>query len=167
MLQLTLVRHAKAAPAARPGADFPRQLDARGRREAASMALRAQQLGLRPDFLFASPAARTLETAEAFARALAIAPARRNFDERLYLADRDTLLELVRTAPRDCRHAMLVGHNPGISRLAAGLAGDEDTAELPTAGLYGVGFDGQSWRDIGWHSGVATLLEVPGRRQGE
>ena len=62
---------------------------------------------------------------------------------------------------------MAPGHAAGTGCAAAGLTGDEDTAELPTAGLYGVRFDGQSWSDIGWHSGVATLLEVPGRSQRE
>jgi phosphohistidine phosphatase len=161
MLQLTLVRHAKAAPEPRPGVDFPRQLDGRGRREAAEMAERAQALGLRPDCLYASPAARTLETAEAFARALDIPRDRQFYDDRLYLADRDALLEVLRETAETCAHALLVGHNPGLSRLATGLADGEADDELPTGAMVGFRLACRHWARIDWHCGERVLLEIP------
>jgi phosphohistidine phosphatase len=48
---------------------------------------------------------------------------------------------------------LVIGHNPGLQRLALGLARpapavDELEAKYPTAGLASLVFEGSSWRDL-------------------
>lgn len=159
--QLTIVRHAHAEPHDRDVEDFERKLDKRGRHEAHEMAARARELRLRPDHLIASPADRALETAREFAKALGFPLHRIRHDDRVYLAERTQLVAIVRAAPPDCEHVLIVGHNPGLSRLAAWVADDESLGELPTAALYSARGELDSWQDLSAGSLERVCLETP------
>jgi phosphohistidine phosphatase len=136
MKLVTIVRHAHAEKHDGDVEDFERRLDKRGRREAEQMADLAHALGLRPDHVVSSPAVRAISTAKEFARSLGYPLQRIRHDDRIYLAERNTLATILRSAPATTRHVLLVGHNPGVSRLVAWLTGDDDGGDLPmsTAG---------------------------------
>ncbi len=145
--QVILVRHAHAH-GLEPGLeDFERRLDRRGRHEAEAMARRAHELGLAPDHLIASPADRAIATAREFAKALAFPLPRIRHDDRVYLAEPDRLVAILRNAPPDAQRVMLVGHNPGLSELAAWLTG-EDVGHLPTAALCVATAALERWTDL-------------------
>lgn len=147
MKQVVLVRHAHAH-GLEPGLeDFERRLDRRGRHEAEEMAHRARALGIAPDHLIASPADRTLATAREFAKALGFPLPRIRHDDRVYLAELQRLVAILRGAPPDAERVMLVGHNPGISELAGWLTG-EDVGHLPTAALYVATGTLDRWADL-------------------
>ena len=64
------------------------------------------------------------------------------FDERLYLAAPERMIAVARELGGDARRLLLVGHDPGMHRLAVRLAGSGDArlrdrlaAKFPTAGL--------------------------------
>ncbi|MEA3040680.1 MAG: phosphohistidine phosphatase [Sphingomonadales bacterium] len=149
---LTLLRHAKSTwddPVAR---DFDRPLNRRGRKAAHAIGAEMRRLGLAFDAVIASPAIRVEETlAEveaAYGRALGAA-----FDQRIYLATTETLLERVRCTDEAADRLLLVGHNPGLESLAMELTRgsslrEEVATKYPTATLAEIELPAASWRDV-------------------
>ena len=148
MKQLWIFRHAHAEPYAGEDTDFQRQLNDLGRREALAMATLALQHKISFDRVIVSPAVRTLATAAELVRALEIPRERVHADERIYLADRASLVDIVRALPGDCEHALLVGHNPAVSRLARWLTDDDAVGEFEPATLLGTGAELNHWADV-------------------
>ncbi len=148
MKQLWILRHAHAEPYVGEAGDFQRQLDDLGRREALAIAALARQHELRFDRVVVSPAVRTLATAAEVVAALGIPREHVHADERIYLANRARLVEIVRHLPSDCERALLVGHNPAISGLARWLTDDDDLGEFEPATLLGAGATLERWADL-------------------
>jgi phosphohistidine phosphatase len=100
-----------------------------------------RDLGLIPDRVLCSTARRAVHTWELTAAALATAPPLR-FDDRLYLAAPERMIAVAREFGGDARRLLMVGHDPGMHRLAVQLAAKGDAelrerlaAKFPTAGL--------------------------------
>lgn len=134
MKLLTLIRHAKSSWDDPWLADAERPLNARGRRDLPLMAARMRARGPRPDRLLHSSAVRTRLTAAALSEVFALPASAVVASERLYDADLDTLLQLLREQPDSLAHLMLVGHNPGLLQLAQWLC-EEAPERLPTAAI--------------------------------
>jgi phosphohistidine phosphatase len=137
---LVLLRHSKAVPP-ESMPDLERPLADRGRADAAAAGRYLVAQGIDADLVLCSPSQRTRETwqyaAEAGATATDIW-----YDRRIYNADSDELLDVIREAPADARTVVLVGHAPGVPWLADELALDgtspervELTQKYPTSGL--------------------------------
>jgi phosphohistidine phosphatase len=155
---LTLLRHAKSGWDDPSLSDLERPLNGRGREAARAMGREMAALGLGCDLILASPAARVTETIDGLAEGYG--PVEPRFDERLYLASPDTLLDLVRTADDAVDRLLIVGHNPGIERLAvllsrAGPLHDQVAAAYPTGALAEIAFEVAHWRDVA--PGAGTL----------
>jgi phosphohistidine phosphatase len=122
---LGLLRHAKAElddPGAR---DFDRGLSEPGKSGAALVGRAIADHGLRWDSIVASPAERVRRTLEASGL-----PGEPRFDERVYLADAATLLEVLRAVPGDPASVLVVGHNPGLHELLFRLVDPDDESPL-------------------------------------
>lgn len=133
MQRVTLLRHAEALDAPRGGRDVDRALSDHGVVEARAAAQALRAAVPRPDLILASTARRTMQTAQlvhdtAFPEAPLIA------ESRLYLADAQTLLDILEGLGDGFAMVLLVAHNPGISEACARLAGDGRPLALPTAG---------------------------------
>jgi phosphohistidine phosphatase len=118
---LIVLRHAKAARPDVP--DRARPLTERGRLDAAAAGRWLADAGYPLDAAVCSPARRTVETWELAAAALRSAPPV-NYDERVYGASVETLIDVLRETPPEVRSVVLVGHNPGLQLLTLALAGD-------------------------------------------
>ncbi|MFD7907670.1 SixA phosphatase family protein [Kitasatospora sp. NPDC059722] len=137
---LIVLRHAKSAwPAGVP--DEKRPLGPRGRRDAPEAGRWLRDRGLLPDAVVCSPARRARETWDLAAAELPGAPSA-TVDPRVYTADADDLVEVLREQPRDATTVLLVGHNPALEDLILDLAGDPGGEALdrvrekyPTSGL--------------------------------
>lgn len=157
MHELYLLRHAKSSWADPSLADHDRPLAPRGRRDAKRIGEHLGALGVEPDLVLCSSAARTRETLEL------IWPAVRTsiieVEDGLYAAARDELLERLHSVPDDISSVLLIGHNPGLQELALVLATDSAererlAAKFPTAALATLVFD-RGWGDLS--PGAATL----------
>lgn len=104
--------------------DYDRGLNARGRRGARLIGQHIRDHGVRWDALIASPAARVVQTLEE-----ALPGGRARYDKRVYLADADTLLDVVREIG-DAGTVLLAGHNPGLQDLLFALIPPESENEL-------------------------------------
>jgi phosphohistidine phosphatase len=131
MIRVYLVRHGIAVDHADRGAlaDDDRPLTAKGRRRFRRSARAFARLGEPPDFLFTSPLARAVQTAEILAGAL-------KQDEVGVLEELrpdggiGKLLAEVGRQVKDDQAVALVGHDPQMSQLVAAL-GDVPRSEVP------------------------------------
>ena len=125
MRELILLRMSHAEPAADGQPDLDRPLTVQGLAEAQAAGRWLAEQGLVPDRVLCSPARRARETLEAVLETTGYVEQR--LDERIYEATAGTLAELA-DAHRDTERLLLVGHNPGLERLAAlmhsGQSGD-------------------------------------------
>jgi phosphohistidine phosphatase len=164
MKTLTLLRHAKSGWDDPSLSDFARPLNARGRDAARAMGRELRALGLAWDRVLASPAARVTETIDGLRESYgAIAPV---YDEGIYLASLDALLDIVRATDDACASLLVVGHNPGMERLAlllsrGGPLHDEVALKYPTGALAEIAFAIDHWRDVGESGGTLARFLRP------
>lgn len=119
MHRLILFRHGKAEAESASGDDFDRKLAPRGELESARMGGTLAELGLKPDVVLVSPAARARETwAAAEPHFL---NARVSYDDELYHADSAAIRHAAEKAGKGVGTVMVVGHNPGLQELAVRL----------------------------------------------
>jgi phosphohistidine phosphatase len=192
MRRLMLLRHAKSdRPPGMP--DHDRPLNRRGRDEAPLVGTYLAHNGLVPDRALCSTSERTRETWDLVACALAQAtpPAQAasearspgaakkkrarlsksppvDFDERLYVAEPQTILALLRETPPKVHSLLIVGHNPGIHEAALALiaSGDVEARErlhekFPTSGLAVIDFALDEWAKLHVHSGRLDRFITP------
>lgn len=160
MRLLTLVRHAKSSWDSPTASDFERPLNERGRRDAPLMAARAAASLPKASLLLTSPATRALSTAQLFATAWGYDMAALKSEPRIYEASRKTLLELVQQLEAGASHAVLFGHNPGISALAHTLA-NCPFDEVPTCAVVHLKLAIKSWREAAPGSGQLVHYLFP------
>ncbi|MEZ4868361.1 MAG: histidine phosphatase family protein [Caldilineaceae bacterium] len=163
MKSLSIIRHAKAAPPEKYATDFERPLTKRGVKDIKEIAKIDANLKPAVDWIISSPAARTRETTLILAESLGYTKTIQ-WEERAYLAEAEQWLELLRNIPPDMEHVLVVGHNPGLSDLAAGLvagAASYLNLHLPTAALAYLELEIFWWNQIRWGCGRLHLLLPP------
>lgn len=166
MKTLYVLRHAKSDWGDSSLRDFDRPLNERGWKAAKAVGREMRERGLSPDLVLVSPSARTLETLgrvqEGYGEQLETVE-----DRSIYLAETDTLVGLVRSAPADARHLMIVGHNPGMHELVLELAEgphelrDDVAQKYPTAALAEISFDVREWADVAPRTGRLRSFVKP------
>jgi phosphohistidine phosphatase len=121
--ELLIMRHAKSDWQANAGTDFDRPLSKRGRKDAPLMGKWLKQQHLIPDYIISSPARRARQTTKRVVRELGLAPDSIHWEQRLYLAELSTLLEVLQAIPAASRRILVLGHNPGLDMLLTALCG--------------------------------------------
>ena len=142
MKELLLLRHAKSSWKDPSLSDFDRPLNRRGRRDAPRVGALLDARGAVPDWIVASAARRTVETAEAVARSCRYTGSVRA-TESLYAAPARAYYEVAWEVPDDVDRLLLVGHSPGLPAFLAELTGE--SVDCPTAALACVTLDVPSW----------------------
>jgi len=122
MPTLYLMRHAKSDWHSAAQSDFDRPLNQRGSKDAARMGQWLNKQNIAPSLIFSSPAERAKQTAVAVVEAMGLAAEQIQFNKDLYLADRATLLTILRAIQETTESVLLVAHNPGLDDLVEWLA---------------------------------------------
>jgi len=171
MLTLLLLRHAKSSWDNWGSSDFDRPLAKRGIKAAPRMGAEIATLGLRPDLILCSSAARTRQTLSLVLPELGEPAPDVVYDEAIYMAEPETLLATIRNIAyraRPPRRAMIVGHNPGMENLADMLTGAGDAAgralmadKFPTCALAVLEFDTDDWRSVAAGNGTLEHFLTP------
>src|SRR5262249_46350697 len=115
---LHLLRHAKSDWSDPSLTDHDRPLNKRGKRARRDGAEHVD--GWTVDLVVCSTARRTRQTVKPVAAELGCEVV---YDERLYGADIDEVLAVVRTLPEACDTVMVVGHNPSMEEVTLELCG--------------------------------------------
>ena len=161
MKTLGLLRHAKSDSDDLSLRDFDRGLNDRGRRGAAVMGGQIREHGVAWDMLLASPAERVKRTIDATRLQAPVV-----WNEHIYLADSDALIEALRGVAGDPGAVMLVGHNPGLQELIFDLVSPENENGLfaaaaekyPTAAFAVLELAIERWADCA--PGCGTLVHL-------
>lgn len=161
---LTLLRHAKSGWDDAITRDFDRPINERGERAAAAMGKHAASLGLKPDFIVASPAVRCVDTLDYFLPAADLANLEPLWDRRAYLASSATLCDILRELPDSAHHVLLCGHNPSMEDMVFDLvpADDDDASrndveeKFPTSAIATIELSINHWADV--NDNVGTLI---------
>jgi phosphohistidine phosphatase len=154
MKTLYLLRHAKSDWTDASLNDFARPLNRRGKR--ARKLIARHIAGSQIDLVVCSPAARAKATAKPLIDVLAC-PVR--YDDALYGANPDDLLEITHRLPDIASSVMLVGHNPSMEDYTALLCGV--SARYPTGALGTLELGVERWRDTAAGRGSLTSIVTP------
>jgi len=155
MKHFWLIRHAKTETSAGPGtSDFDRDLNKRGRRDGEKMQAWFAQVASahpqqRPQWLITSSAVRAVSTSAFVAQGFGLTPDEQHSDSSLYLADPETLLDALRSAPAHVNCVALIAHNPGMGWLVNAFSAARDSIDnLPTFGCALLQADVGHWADL-------------------
>ena len=119
--RLVLLRHAKSEWHGGVADDFERPLAARGQQDAPRIGEWMKTVGIIPDVILCSPARRARQTLTAVNDRLAVTHCAIVYEDDIYGAARQVLLELTQQYAPRCRTTMIVGHNPGLDELLCHL----------------------------------------------
>lgn len=159
MKRLILMRHAKSDWSS-GGADHDRPLNPRGQQAAEALGAWLRRLDLIPDEILCSSAERTGETLLRLGLPKEV-PTR--FTRALYLATHHEILQEVQQASGDI--VLVIGHNPGISIMAAEILGarpDHPRFDAyPTGATLVADLDIGAWQDADWGKANARHFVVP------
>jgi phosphohistidine phosphatase len=158
MRTLYLLRHAKSSWKDTELADFDRPLAGRGRRACETIAGFLKEEEITFDLALSSPAVRARETIDFVLRTAKLRPQLR-YDERIYEATPERLLDVVSQIENDNKTVVLVGHNPGMPELLTLLTGESE--EFPTATLAKVVFKNAKWTEVGGKKGTLDWIVRP------
>lgn len=157
-----MIRHAKSSWDASNVDDFERPLNDRGKRDAPRMGKRMKEKNIHPDQMVASPAKRAFSTAKKIAKVLKYPKENIKTDRRLYHADEETILTVVRELKDSCRVVMVFGHNPGLTEFVNSLMdGQQDIDNIPTCGVVAFQFSAESWGEVDWGKGKMLFFDYP------
>ena len=112
--RLWLLRHAKSSWEEPGLADHDRPLAPRGRKASKRIARWVSANGVQPELVLCSTAIRARATLDLISGALGSPVVR--FEDGIYHATAEGLLERLRTVPDDVGDVLVVGHNPGLHR---------------------------------------------------
>ncbi|MEL6677497.1 MAG: histidine phosphatase family protein [Pseudomonadota bacterium] len=147
-----LIRHAKSSWSDPEVQDIDRPLNRRGRLASTLMGTWLKDESIALDQVWLSPAMRSAET---FAHMGVEPTLETQTHKALYMADPNTILNILRSTPAQAGTAAVIGHQPGLSSFARKLAdGSQSQAEgraftkFPTGGVAIFDCDVEAWADV-------------------
>jgi phosphohistidine phosphatase len=158
MKTLFLLRHAKSVPATDGLKDFDRSLNDQGRWQAERVGKYLKQQNIVLDLVLSSTALRARETTALILTA-AECSAEVRYDQRVYEASRQQLLEVISGIEEDKSGVLLVGHNPGLEQLLQHLT--DRSAPMATATLAKIHLTVSEWTEVTGQSGQLDWLVKP------
>jgi phosphohistidine phosphatase len=160
MKHLTIVRHAKAERPELHPKDFVRPLTPRGHKDAERLGEVLVKIEPPVDCVLSSPATRAAQTAEHLAAAIAYTKPI-DWNDAVYDAHPVGLLNAIQGVADDCRHVMVVGHNPSLEEFVSGLIGtspEDVIVTLSTASIAHLELEATHWGLVRWGTGRLKLL---------
>ncbi|PKQ69966.1 SixA phosphatase family protein [Raineya orbicola] len=153
MKTLYIARHAEAESGYK---DFERALSPNGYKQAMNVGKQLLERNVRIQQIWASPAVRTLTTAQIFAEQIRFDSDLIQTKEELYNASLRIWLKLIQSFSDNNKEILIVGHNPHISYLVEFLTGDvfEGLGTSHVAVVY----SSKSWKE--WNEKAVSLESI-------
>lgn len=164
MKKLFIIRHAKSSWDNPELDDFDRPLNKRGQKDAPRMGKRLKEKRVTPDIMISSPAERAFATCIAIANVLEFEHSKIKTDRKLYHADEEGILAVIRNlkdSPRDSEEVVLLfGHNPGLTEFANSLL-NQTIDNIPTCGIVAAELPIKRWQDVSFGCGNMLFFDFP------
>ena len=125
------MRHAKSDWSDPGTSDFDRPISKRGRKNAKRIGQWMADNNYLPQKIISSPAKRARQTTELITMQLSrVNQEKIQYDDDLYLAGLDALMECIRIYKNNLNSLMLVAHNPGMEQLVNCLSDKSAKADI-------------------------------------
>lgn len=160
MKRLYLMRHAKSSKDIPGIKDKERPLNTLGKREAHYMAKRLKKDGIIVQAVYSSPAKRALDTVWCIAKGIGFPRHKIEVMNALYDANITKLMKTIKRIDDTAGSALICGHNPAFFKLINYLT-PRPIKDFPTAGVFGIDFNIDSWRKAARNKGVIAFFECP------
>ena len=161
---LLLMRHAKSDWPTGPGNDFERPLTDRGNKDASRIGGWIQEHNWMPDQIICSPATRVKQTVDHLCQQIGIDSRTVKYDKRIYEADQNHLLNMLKETNSLTTRLLMVGHNPSFSDLLNFLCSDSThptvDRSMPSAALAVIALKAP-WSTLDQGSGELMSLIQP------
>lgn len=154
------MRHGKAIKTTANGIDYERGLEDRGKAEAAEVIQALQKTRFIPELIVASPAKRTLKTAEIALAELNLKKDKLILESSIYEAHMSDLIHVIREISDQHHTVLLVGHNPSITGMV-GMLTPQFLEHVPTSGLSVISLKVPTWQLVQPHKGKLELTLAP------
>ncbi len=160
MKKLYIARHSQKSEEEYEN-DFDRPLTNKGCDDAKTMAQNLLSRGIVFDGILASPAQRTRQTAEIFAKELGYS---KNiiYNQALYMGFVNEIKEILSYTYDEVENLLLVGHNPGVSALAITLT-ENFREDMKMGSIVTLEFDCNSWLDISKENARFISYDCPSK----
>jgi phosphohistidine phosphatase len=161
MKTLLIMRHAKSSWAEPGQTDIRRPLNKRGRQATVQMAKRLVFHQSLPDKILSSSAQRTLETATLLSENQVISMEQCDFQEALYLASAEQIIQHLRSQTTKANTLMVLAHNPGVTDFVNSMS-NLQVDNLPTAAVVSLSFEIMDWSELSENkTGKLNWFEFP------
>lgn len=140
---LYLMRHAEAGWDSTDDSDFVRPLTKKGQKQATSIGQWLQKNNCLPEMIYCSTAKRARQTLALVLENITGPKPTVEFIDALYLAERETLIQVIEQAPKQYFRVMIIGHNPGLEALIAYLNKQTQIINMSPANLALLSYSGE------------------------
>ncbi|MFN8310311.1 MAG: hypothetical protein U0T73_10155 [Chitinophagales bacterium] len=159
MKTLVLLRHIKSGKLT-PVPDFERTIVEERRPDMNKVTAALRNTKFSPERILSSPSVRTRQTAEAFCTEYGLNSEQVTYIDNLYEASLEDIVEALKTLPDSVNNVVIVGHNPSITEAANRLS-NARVDNVPTCGVVGIHFDGNSWKEALSQRGQLIFFFAP------
>lgn len=160
MYVLFLIRHAKSSWDDPGLTDKERPLNKRGKTDAPLMGDILNSKNEQASLIISSPAVRAFKTAEIIAAKTGYKKSRIKADNKLYMADINDFINVIKKIPRENNSIMLFSHNYGITDFANFIS-DAKIENIPTCGIVKINFNMKNWENITESKGINEYFIYP------
>ncbi|MEW7291969.1 SixA phosphatase family protein [Aquimarina sp. 2304DJ70-9] len=156
MKTLYIIRHAKSSWEF-DVSDEDRPLNKRGVKDAGLIGEELKTLIKPVDKILCSPAVRAHSTAKIIVDQLDISSTIFSLEPDLYDFGGHKVVDVIKNCEDKINTLMIFGHNHAFTSIA-NLYGSERIDNLPTAGVVGIEFDCNKWKDINVGKTLLTIF---------
>ncbi len=154
------MRHGKAIKEVASGVDYDRGLEERGKTDVGEVIQTLSKTKFIPELIVASPAKRTLKTAEIALLELKLKKDKLLFESSIYEAQIKDLMHVIRELDDHYKTVLLIGHNPSITSLV-GMLTPSFIEHTPTSGLSVISLKVDTWQLVQQQKGKLELTISP------
>lgn len=160
MKRVIVVRHAKSVPYGYDN-DFYRDLTDRGIRDAEKISTILKETGVVPDLVIASPAKRTMHTANIYCKNLGYDVSAIRQETSFYdTATTHDFIEVLQKLPDEIQTVCIVGHNPAVYYWVSNLV-KYFNGDMPTCSTVAIDFQVDKWASVAARGGKLAFQYVP------
>jgi len=160
MKRVIIVRHAKAVPYGYDE-DIKRELTERGKKDADRISVELAKQKITPDLFISSPANRTRQTAEIFAKNLNYPVDSIRYEKKLFTGKTpENFLKMLQDLTEEINSVIIFGHNPTVYYYMNYLL-RHFVDDVPTCSTVAIDYDVSSWKDLEARNGEMGLRLIP------